>query len=70
MRPDLSPRDRDLELERAYSATRVVGAIIALVFAPFLDVWSLLQMIVGPFGYTIGGYYDGLTVGGDFCKAL
>jgi len=40
------------------------------LLAPLLDVWSLLQMIVGPFGYTIGGYYDGLTVGGDFCKAL
>ena len=40
------------------------------LLAPLLDVWSLLQMIVGPFGYTIGGYYDGLTVGGDMCKAL
>ena len=40
MHPDLSPRDRDVELERTYSLARIVGAAFALVIAPFMSgVW-------------------------------
>ena len=37
MHPDLSPRDRDVELEKTYSAARIAGAVFALVLAPFMN---------------------------------
>jgi len=40
------------------------------LLAPLLDAWSLLEMIAGPFGYTVDGYYDGLTVIVNICNAL
>lgn len=40
MHPDLSARDRDVEFERVYSFARVVGAVLALVLAPFMTgIW-------------------------------
>src|SRR5690348_13601368 len=37
MHPDLSPRDRDVELEKTYSTARIAGAVFALVLAPFMN---------------------------------
>jgi diguanylate cyclase (GGDEF)-like protein/PAS domain S-box-containing protein len=38
--PDLSAPDRDVELERGYSIARIVGAVLALVLAPFMGgIW-------------------------------
>src|SRR5438105_8016501 len=55
MRPDLSPRDRDLELERAYSYARVLGGILGLICAPFLNVWypgvAALTLYLGACGF-------------------
>ena len=40
MHPDLSPRDRDVELERVYSIARIVGGVLALIVAPFMGgIW-------------------------------
>jgi len=57
--PDLSARDRDVELERAYSVARIVGAVLALILAPFMSgIWYpgvvLLTIYLAACGFGLG----------------
>ena len=59
MHPDLRSRDRDLELERAYSVARIAGAVFALLIAPFMSgIWYpgvvLLTVYLAACGFGLG----------------